>query len=127
MKKILIVAVALASLSFGAQQALADSVTDQVETFRTERHTLDRALIRCNELVAEKYHTQLYGLNAVNGEARKSIEAATDADRATCKANWTRKASALFDKQSPEVKAFYKQRTEELKAEDAKVSAEAMR
>lgn len=127
MKKMMISAMALAGVAFGVQQAMADSVTDQVTAFQSERHFLDSALIRCNDLVAEKYQSQLYGLNAVNGDARKPIEAAADAERATCKTNWTHKAQALFEQQSPEVKAFYKQRSAELKVADAKLNEEAAR
>lgn len=125
MKKMIICAAALAGLGFGAQRALAGSVNDQVEAFRAERHILDGALVRCNELVAEKYQSQLYGLNAVSGEARKPIEVAANAASESCKVEWARKAQALFDKQSPEVKAFYKQRSEELKAQSVKVDGEA--
>ncbi|WP_435343437.1 hypothetical protein [Enterobacter roggenkampii] len=127
MKKLIIGALVLAGVGVGAQQAFADSVNEQVNAFRTERHFLDRALTRCTELVAEKYQTQLYGLNAVNGEARKQIEAAAAADKAMCRENWTHKSQALFEQQSPEVKAFYKQRSAELKVADAKLNEEAAR
>ncbi|EMF0717952.1 hypothetical protein V2E67_002129 [Citrobacter freundii] len=127
MKKIILSTVALAALTLSAHEAMADSVNDQVATFRAERHFIDRAYIRCNERVAEKYRSQLYGLNAVNGNARKPVEAAADAEREVCKVNHTRKATALFDKQSPEVHAFYKQRSAELKAEANKIDEEAVR
>lgn len=128
MKKTIIAAtVALAGVAFGMQQAMADSVTDQITAFRADRHVLDSALVRCNELVAEKYQVQLYGLKAVNGEARKPIEAAADADKAMCRENWTQKAQALYEKQSTEVKEFYKQRSAELKVADTKINEEAAR
>lgn len=127
MHKLIFGTVALASMTFGAQQALADSITDQVETFRAERLLLDRALVRCNEIVADKFRSQLYGLNAVNGEARKPIEAAANTERNACKANWSRKASALYDKQSQEVHAYYNQRSAMLKAEKYKIDEEAVR
>lgn len=127
MKKMMIGAVVMAGAAFSVQQAMADSVTDQLTAFQSERHFLDSALIRCNELVAEKYQSQLYGLNAINDEARKPIEAAADAERTICKANWTHKAQALFEQQSPELKALYAQRSAELKAADTKLNEEAAR
>lgn len=77
--------------------------------------------------MAEKYQAQLYGLNAVNGEVRKPIEAAADKEHATCKTNCTHKAQVLFEQQSPEVKEFYKQLSAQLKVADAKLNEEAAR
>ncbi|EKS5495583.1 hypothetical protein QB888_003109 [Escherichia coli] len=127
MKQLMTVISGALLMTLSAPQVMAESVNDQVAAFRAERNFIDRAYNRCNELVAQKYRDQLYGPNAVNGEKRKPIEAALENEWSVCKANHTRKASTLYEKQSPEVHAFYAQRSSTLKKDAIAIDKEATR
>ncbi|MEB5750707.1 hypothetical protein MXF13_12565 [Leclercia adecarboxylata] len=126
MKRYVIAALVAATL-VGCAVKQHDTLGDELSQFRTTRSLYNKALLRCNYLVTEKYQGSLYGLTSLEGAERREVEAAARADHATCESNFQRKSAALWEEQSPEVHAFYEQRRAELNKEFEQVKAEAAR
>ncbi|HDR2753277.1 MULTISPECIES: hypothetical protein [Enterobacter] len=122
-----IISVLLALTLIGCAVKQHDTLGDELSQFRATRSFYNKALLRCNYLVTEKYHSRLYGFTPLEGAERREVEAAARADYATCATNYNRKATALWEAQSPEVHAFYKKSSAELHQEFERVKAEAQR
>ncbi|EMD0638901.1 hypothetical protein VPZ60_004317 [Salmonella enterica] len=125
MKKVILAVLAAAALTGCAPKA--DTTMEQVGKFRAERDLLNRAYQRCQENVDAKYHDRLFGPGNLEGAKRAASLEQSKNDKAVCKANWERKAQALWEAQSPEVFAYYSARRAEVKKLFKAVADEATR
>lgn len=126
MKRYVIAALVAATL-VGCAVKHHDTLGDELSQFRTTRSLYNKALLRCNYLITEKYQCCLYGLTPLEGAERREVEAAARADHATCESHYKLKANALWEAQSPEVHAFYEKRRAELNKEQRVINAEALK
>lgn len=102
-----------------------DGLGDQLVQFRAERKFYDLANLRCHELVNQQFHQQLFGEGHLEGPARLEAVNSARAEHAVCTKTHEQKAAELWEKQTPEVHAFYDSKRPGIHAQIDKVNAEA--
>lgn len=123
--KFYLVAALVASSTMIGCASQKDTLGEQLAQFRASRHIYDRAYVRCNELVNEKYRQRIYGAGNLEGPDRLEAINSARLDHDLCTKHFQDKASALWKAQSPEVHAFYDAKRPTLHKEMKQVNDEA--